>query len=250
MYSFTFKDAPISANDHFKNKLSGREEALGERRERKQQEEEKEEVGKGGGDGGRGGSLLWGLTPAVLWPLPPVFLGNHCSPLHVQPRCPHWPLPPILSWGLPPSAPAHDRFPWWKSFGTTLLSPLETPASCLPPSQVVSQCHTSRGSPDSLPHNSSSHQLLSRGPLKCLEACWLSDALTLPQSLFWGDPSVSSHVSPTFHVSSLLFFSDPPPPFSVRQDPHGGLLVPHPLSPFNPCSAPRASPSTSLRVTD
>lgn len=36
MYSLTLKDAPISANDHFKkNKLSGREEALGERRERK-----------------------------------------------------------------------------------------------------------------------------------------------------------------------------------------------------------------------
>ena len=187
-------------------RTSSLEEALGERRERKQQEE-KEEVGKGGRDGGRRGSLLWGLTPAVLRPLPPVFLGNHCSPLHVQPRCPHWPLPPILSWSLPPSAPAHDRFPWWKSFGTTLLSPLETPASCLPPSQVVSQRHTSGGSPDSLPHNSSSHQLLSRGPLKCLEACWLSDALTLPQSLFWGDPSVSSHISPTFHVSSLLCFS-------------------------------------------
>ena len=68
---------------------------------------------------------------------------------------------------------------------------------------------------------------------------------------FWGDPSVSSHICPTSHVSSLLFFSDPPPPplFCVRQDPHGGLLVPHPLSPFNPSSAPRASTSTSLQVT-
>ena len=185
-------------------RTSSLEEALGERRERKQQEE-KEEVGKGGRDGGRRGSLLWGLTLAVLRPLPPVFLGNHCSPLHVQPRCPHWPLPPILSWSLPPSAPAHDRFPWWKSFGTTLLSPLETPASCLPPSQVVSQRHTSGGSPDSLPHNSSSHQLLSRGPLKCLEACWLSDALTLPQSLFWGDPSALTFPPPfTFPPCSVF----------------------------------------------
>ena len=109
MYSFTLKDAPVSANDHFKeNKLSGREEALGESRERKQQEEEKEDAGKGGGDGGTGGSLLWGLTPAVLRPLPPVLLGNHCSPLHVQPRCPHWPLPPVLSWSLPQHPPMLD----------------------------------------------------------------------------------------------------------------------------------------------
>lgn len=70
MYSFTFKDAPISANNHFKNKLSGREEALGERRERKQQEEEKEEVGKGGGDVGGEAAFFGGSRRLSSGPYP------------------------------------------------------------------------------------------------------------------------------------------------------------------------------------
>lgn len=119
------------------------------------------------------------------------------------------------------------------------------------PPQVVSRRYTSGGSPDSLPHNSSSHQLPAQRPLKCLEASWLSDALTFPQSLFLGGPlSQLSHLPHFSRFLLALFFSDPPPPlFCVRQDPHGGLLVPHPLSPFNPSSAPRASTSTSLQAT-
>ena len=145
-----------------------------------------------------------------------LYLRRECRPSGSASRSPPRPAPvptlasptrPLLE---PPSAPTHVGFPSWKSFSTTPLGPLKTPASCLSPSQVVSQRYTSGGSPDSLPHNSSSHQLLSQQPLKCLEACFVIRCTDPPSRIYsGGTPQLALTFAPpfTFPSCSVLLSS-------------------------------------------
>ena len=74
MYSFTFKDAPISANDHFKNKLSEEKRHLGKgekensrRRRRKRLGKEAEMVGGEAAFFGGSRRLSSGPYPQCSW---------------------------------------------------------------------------------------------------------------------------------------------------------------------------------------